>query len=71
MGDKNVFRLEIAVNNVPFVGGDQALRYLQRIGCGLTYRDGAFVQALAQSFAFEQLGNDVGNRAVESDVEDG
>ena len=49
VGEKQIFRLEVAVNNEPVVSSDEALCDLEGIFGGLTHGDGAFGQPLAES----------------------
>ena len=45
---KQIFRLQIAMHDEPFVRGGKALRDLQRVVCSFAHRDGPFDEALAQ-----------------------
>jgi hypothetical protein len=58
--DEQVFRLQVAVNNSLFVRGRQPTRDLLRVVDSLARgRQRTIAQAVAQRFAFEQLGNDI------------
>jgi len=65
---EDVFWLEIPMNDAFLVCGRKAMRDLNGVLDRLAYRERTTVQSLAQRFALEQLGDDVGGAAVLTDV---
>ena len=54
-----------------FVGGGESMRDLQSVVERFAYWNRAAAQALAQGFALEEFGDDVGRAVAGADVEDG
>src|ERR1035438_6287676 len=67
---KQIFRLEIAMNNEPVMSGGKALSDLESIVRGVPHGDGTFGQPLAQVFPLEQFRDNVRHRAFETNVVD-
>ena len=68
VGDEQILRLEVAMNDVAIMRSGESMGDLESIVGRLGNRDRAFRQPLAQVFPFQQLRNDVGNCAFEADV---
>ncbi len=69
-GDEKIFRLQVAVDDAFFVGGGESAGDLRGVVERLADGQRAAAQALAQGFAFQQFGNDVGRRRRSADIED-
>jgi hypothetical protein len=70
-GDEDVGRLDVAVADPFLVRGAEGLGNVDAVLERLAQRDRAAVDPLPQGGAFEQLGDDVRNRALGAHVEDG
>ena len=68
---EDVVGLEIAVNDVSAVRGDEAVSDAQAPGDGGHRRRWAVPQDPAEAFSLEQFGHDVGSIVVDADVMDG
>ena len=69
LGEKDVLRLEVAVDDPLLVGGGQATGDLDRELHRLAHAQGARGHAVAQRLALEQLGDDVGRPLLEPSVD--
>src|SRR6185295_7901989 len=70
LGNKNVFRLQIAMNDAGAVGGAQTTCEFNAPIQHLPYAGGASLKSLAKVFPLEQFGNDVRCTFPLSHVED-
>src|SRR5579863_10088029 len=68
--DEQVFRLQVAMNDESIMGGCQALHDLKRVTGGIVRRDSLFIQPTPKRHALKQLRNDVGSRALKTNVVD-
>jgi len=66
---KNVFGLEITMEDAPIVCGNQPTHNLQRVLDRLPYRQQTGVQPRAQALAIQQFGNDIRRFILPADIE--
>ena len=59
------------MNDMALVGSNEGLGDLKCIGSGMAQGKSALIQPVAQSLAFEQLGDDIRGCALKPDVENG
>ena len=70
-GYKQIFRLEITMNDTALVCRDETLHDLQRVVDRQADRQCPFCEPFAESLAFQQFTNDVGRTLVETNVVNG
>ena len=68
LGDEQVFRFQVAMDDMFFVRGHQALYDLQGIICDLANGKSTIEEPLTQGLAFQQLGDDIRGASVHADV---
>src|SRR4029077_6605049 len=68
--EKNVFRLEVAMNNAPVMGRGQSARHLQGVVHSFPSWERAILDAIPQRFTGQQFRDNVGRALPLSDVVD-
>src|SRR5581483_4820761 len=69
--NEQVFRLEVPMHDAALMRGNQCLRDLEGVSSSPPDRNRAIKEDLAQGLSFQQLRNDVGGVAIETNIEDG
>jgi len=68
LGEEEVLRLQVAMDDAFLVRGREALRELQGVAVRLMHRQSSFPQSLAQCDPVQQLGDDVRAALVRPDI---
>src|SRR6516162_5051071 len=71
VGDKNILRLKVAMDDATLMGRRQSARDLLAYFDDLSRRQWTATQPCAQGFAFQQFGYQVGRAVVQPGIVDG
>src|SRR5215468_7895387 len=68
IGDEEIVRFEVAMNDSLFVGGGESVSDLYCVLDCFTLGDWAIVESITQRLTFKQLGDDIGGAIVGANV---